>query len=160
MLASFDGFVKGLVPIPFDRWINADGSLSRDLMKEFDDLFQVRRDLYNTLLSVRHWMKRSCEVAKKFKIDITGLWVNHRSKFLQIIFLLMRNINTLFDPASWSVLPPVLKKVLNLTPHERAMALGIDHEDAKGLNKPNCKTALENEVFKIWSWTGRCRDIW
>jgi Exportin-5 family len=160
MFDGFEGFVKGLVPVPFEKWSKSDGSLSADLVNEFDRLFQIRRNFYNTLLSVRHWMKRSCEVAKKFKIDISGLWIDHQSKFLQVIFSLMGNINTLFDPASWAILPAPLKKVLTLTPHERAMALGVDHEDAKGLNKPVCKTALDNEIFKIWSWIGRCRDIW
>ena len=159
-IVVFNGFVKILAPLPFGRWSTSDGHLGEDLLREFEALFQTRRDLYNTLLSVRHWMKRSAEVAKKFKIDIIGLWAEHQFKFLKIIFSLMGNINSLFDPSAWTVLPPVLKKVLTLTPHERAMALGIDHEDAKGLNKPVCKSALENEIFRIWSWIGRIRDIW
>lgn len=92
-LSSFENFVKTLVPHPFHQWsTNTDGIIAPELNSKFEALFTWRQAFYNEFLSFRHWIKRSVEVAKKYQVNIEGLWEAYIPKIISITFALIQYV--------------------------------------------------------------------
>ncbi|KAJ3370878.1 hypothetical protein HDU91_005805 [Kappamyces sp. JEL0680] len=80
-----------LAPQPYSMWDqSADGSLTPAVLDHFEKLFKWRQSFINLLLSFRHWIRRSAEIAKKTHATIDDLWEPYIPKLFSLALSLIK----------------------------------------------------------------------